>query len=118
MLDFRVFKFYIIEIIDEKSMNVLSRKERLVILTIWKMKDKPSGLNIRRNLLQLTGRSWPIGTLYFHLDRLEKRGILKSYPAQPSQDRGNSRKRLYDFTKECSEQVIDLLAQEQNTEET
>lgn len=111
------FKFYIIEIIDEKSMNDLSRKEKLVISTIRKMKDKPYGLNIRKNLLQLTGRPWSIGTLYFHLDRLEKRGILKSYPAQPSQDRGNSRKRLYDFTKEGFEQIMDLLAQEQKTKE-
>ncbi len=99
-------------------MNDLSRKEKLVISTIWKMKDKPYGLNIRRNLFQLTGRSWSIGTLYFFLDRLEKRGILKSYPAEPSQDRGNSRKRLYDFTKEGSEQITDLLAQEQNIKET
>jgi DNA-binding PadR family transcriptional regulator len=81
------------------------------------MKEKPYGLNIRKNLLQLTRRSWSIGTLYFHLDRLEKRGILKSYPAQPSQDRGNSRKRLYDFTKQGSEQIMDFLAQEQNTKE-
>jgi len=112
-----VFKFYIIELIDEKSMTDLSRKEKLVISTIWKMKDKPYGLNIRRNLLQLTTRPWSIGTLYFHLDRLEKRGILKSYPAQPSQDRGNLRKRLYDFTKEGFEQIRDLWAQEQNTKE-
>jgi len=98
-------------------MNDLSRKEKLVISTIWKMKEKPYGLNIRKNLLQLTGRSWSIGTLYFHLDRLEKKGVLKSYPAQPSQDRGNSRKRLYDFTKEGSEQIMDLLAQEQSTKE-
>ncbi len=111
------FKFYIIEIIDEKSMNDLSRKEKLVISIIWKMKDKPYGLNIRRNLFQLTGRPWSIGTLYFHLDRLEKRGILKSYPVQPSQDRGNSRKRLYDFTKEGFEQIMDLLVQEQSTKE-
>ncbi len=118
MLDIVTLKFYIIEIIDEKPMIDLSRKERLVIITIREMKEKPYGLNIRSNLFQLTGRSWPIGTLYYHLDRLEKKGILKSYPAEPSQDRGNSRKRLYDFTKEGSEQVIDLLAQEQNTKET
>lgn len=118
MLDFWVLIFYIIEIIVEKLMNDLSRKEKLVIGTIWEMKDKPYGLNIRRNLFQLTGRPWSIGTLYFRLDRLEKRGILKSYPTHASQDRGNSRKRLYDFTKEGSEQLMDLLAQEQNREET
>ncbi len=99
-------------------MNDLSRKEKLVLRAIWKMKDKPYGLSIRSHLFQLTGRSWPIGTLYFYLDRLEKRGILKSYPTHVSQDRGNSRKRLYDFTKEGSEQITDLLAQEQNIKET
>lgn len=81
------------------------------------MNDEPYGLNIRRNLFQITGRSWSIATLYFYLDRLEKRGILKSYPTHPRQDRGNLRKRLYDFTEDGFEQIRDLLAQEQHTKE-
>lgn len=92
-------------------MNILSRKEELVIEAICTMEDKPFGLNIRRSLFQLTGRTWSIGSLYFCLDRLEKKGILKSTPLQPSRDRGNWSKRLYDFTKEGFEQLNDLLAQ-------
>ena len=98
-------------------MNILSKKEELVIEAISTMEDKPFGLNIRRALFQLTGRTWSIGSLYFYLDRLEKKGFLKSYPLQPSRDRGNLSKRFYDFTKEGFEQFKNILAQEQNTEE-
>ena len=45
--------FYIIEIIDDKPMNDLSRKEKLVISTIWKMKDKPYGLNIMFYIVEI-----------------------------------------------------------------
>ena len=117
MLDILASNSYIIEIIDEKLMNILSKKEELVLEAICKMEDTPFGLNIRRSLSQLTGRIWSIGSLYFYLDRLEKMGLLKSSPLQPSRDRGNLSKRLYDFTKEGFEQLKDMLAQEQNTKE-
>jgi len=92
-------------------MNILSRKEELVLKAICTMEDKPFGLNIRRSLFQLTGRTWSIGSLYFYLDRLEKKGILESYPLQASRDRGNWSKRHYDFTKEGFEQLKDFMAQ-------
>jgi len=98
-------------------MKNLSRKEELILEAIRRIKDEPFGLSIRRSLFQLTGRTWPIGSLYFYLDRLEKRGLLKSFPLHPSRDRGNLSKRLYDFTKEGFEQLKDILAQGQKTEE-
>ena len=98
-------------------MNILSRKEELVLKAMCTMEDKPSGLNIRRSLFRLTGRTWSIASLYFYLDRLEKKGILESYPLQPSRDRGNWSQRLYDFTREGSEHLKDLRTQEQNTKE-
>ncbi len=117
MLDILFYKFYIIELIGENLMKNLSRKEELVLEAIFKIGDKPFGLNIRRSLFQLTGRTWPIGSLYFYLDRLEKRGLLKSSPLHPSRDRGNWSQRLYDFTREGFEQLNDILAQGQKTEE-
>jgi len=74
-------------------MNILPRKEELLLKAICTMEDKPFGLNIRRSLFQLTGKTWSIGSLYFYLDRFEKKRILESYPLQPSQDRGNRNKR-------------------------
>lgn len=98
-------------------MNILSKKEELVIEAICTMEDEPFGLNIRRALFKLTGRNWSIGFLYFYLDRLEKKGLLKSSPLQPSRDRGNWSQRLYDFTREGFKQLKDNLALGQKTEE-
>ncbi|MDH5468011.1 MAG: PadR family transcriptional regulator [Candidatus Aminicenantes bacterium] len=98
-------------------MKDLSRKEELILEAICKIEDEPYGLNIRRSLFQLTGKTWPIGSLYFYLDRLEKKGLLKSSPLQPSRDRGNLSKRLYDFTNEGSEKLKNILVQKQNTKE-
>lgn len=81
-------------------MKFLSRPEELVLLTLWKMKEEPYGVNIRKYLSQMTDKYWSIGSVYVPLDRLETKDFVKSYLANPTPERGGKSKRYYEITEE------------------
>jgi PadR family transcriptional regulator PadR len=81
-------------------MKYLSRPEELVLLAVWKMEDEPYGVNIRKFVMELTGKYWSIGSIYVPLDRLENKGYLTSHLANPTPERGGKSKRYYSLTHE------------------
>ena len=89
-------------------MKYLSRPEELVLLTIWKMGDEPYGVNIRKHIAKMTGKYWSIGSIYVPLDRLENKGYLISYLANPTSERGGKSKRYYELTKEGLQQLQEI----------
>lgn len=89
-------------------MKYLSRPEELVLLTIWKMKEEPYGVTIRKTISEMTGRYWSIGSIYVPLDRLETKGFLTSYLANPTPERGGKAKRYYRLTKAGLEQLHEI----------
>ena len=86
-------------------MKYLSRPEELVLITIWKMRDDPYGVSIREYISKMTGKYWSIGSIYVPLDRLEAKGFVTSYLANPTPERGGKSKRYYRLTKEGQEQL-------------
>ena len=89
-------------------MKYLSRPEELVLLTIWKMEEEPYGVNIRKYITDMTGKYWSIGSIYVPLDRLENKGYLTSYLADPTSERGGKSKRYYELTKEGVKQLQEI----------
>ena len=89
-------------------MKYLSRPEELVLLTIWKMKEEPYGVNIRKYITKMTGKYWSIGSIYVPLDRLENKGYLASSLSSPTSERGGKSKRFYQLTKEGLKQLQEI----------
>ncbi len=89
-------------------MKYLSRPEELVLLTIWKMKEEPYGVNIRKYITKITGKYWSIGSIYVPLDRLENKGYLASSLTSPTSERGGKSKRFYQLTKEGLKQLQEI----------
>ncbi|MBN1271693.1 MAG: helix-turn-helix transcriptional regulator [Candidatus Aminicenantes bacterium] len=58
------------------------------------MKEEPYGVNIRKYIMNMTGKYWSIGAIYVPLDRLENKGFLSSRLAEPTSERGGKSKRL------------------------
>ena len=54
-----------------------------------------SGPTIRRIVQSRTGRALSPGAVYTVLDRLERRGYVRSELGDPTPERGGKRKRLY-----------------------
>ena len=89
-------------------MKYLSRPEELVLLTLWKMREDPYGVNIRKYLSEMTGKYWSIGSVYVPLDRLEAKGYLTSYLANPTPERGGKAKRYYKITEAGLEEMREI----------
>ena len=80
-------------------MRLLSRKEELLLLTIWKLKDNAYGVPIREHVSKRTGKYWSIGAVYDVLDRLTRSGYATATVGSPTAERGGKSKRFYRLTK-------------------
>ncbi|MBN1271480.1 MAG: PadR family transcriptional regulator [Candidatus Aminicenantes bacterium] len=89
-------------------MNFLSRSEEMVLVTVWKLKEKAYSVIIREQLRKVTGKKWSFGSVYNPLSRLEKRGFLDSYTTDPVSERGGRSKRVYRVTPKGQEALTQL----------
>ena len=79
-------------------MELISRIEELILLSVWKLQEEAYGLEIRRHISELTGQDLSVGAVYVPLKRLKKRGYLQSWDSQPTDERGGRSKRFYKLT--------------------
>lgn len=80
-------------------MEILSRIEELLLLTVWKLQDDAYGLTIRAHLSELMGQELSVGAVYTPLKRLKKRGYLSSRDSEPTDERGGRSKRFFNLTQ-------------------
>ena len=69
--------------------------ERLVLLTLVRLGEGTYGAAIQRELKARTGRKVTPGTVYPTLDRLEQKGLVRSWMGKPTAERGGRAKRHY-----------------------
>ena len=79
-------------------MKLLSRSEEMVLLAVQTLGDDAYCVPIRSHLIRITGQKWSFGSIYDPLDRLEKKGLLKSRLTEPVKERGGRSKRIYSLT--------------------
>jgi PadR family transcriptional regulator, regulatory protein PadR len=72
--------------------------EQLLMYAVLFLQDDDEGASgpaIRRTIETRTGRVVSPGAIYTALDRLERRGLVRSELGEPTPERGGKRKRLY-----------------------
>ena len=72
--------------------------EEVVLLVIGILGDEAYALKASEEFTTQTGRKISIGAVHSTLNRLEKKGFLKSEMGEPSAERGGRRKRIYSIT--------------------
>jgi PadR family transcriptional regulator len=80
----------------------LGEFEQLVLLAVLQadlMDAGAYGTTVFDALVARTERRIARGAVYMTLDRLEKKGLLSSYPSAPTAERGGRAKRCYSVTK-------------------
>jgi PadR family transcriptional regulator, regulatory protein PadR len=82
-----------------KSVQPLGEFEQVVLLVVLRLEGNAYGVPIREEIAKHTGRRVSRGSVYMTLDRLENKGLLRSYMADPTPERGGRSKRLYTVTK-------------------
>src|SRR5216684_2657368 len=71
---------------------VLGDFEQLVLLGVLRLEDAAYGAAIRQEIHGRSGRDVSINAVYTTLDRLEGKGLLKSWVGDPTPQRGRRRK--------------------------
>jgi len=75
--------------------NHLGEFEQIVLLAVLRLRDRAYGVPIREEIEQRAGRKVTVGALYSTLDRLESKGYLHSWFADPTPRRGGRSKRYF-----------------------
>lgn len=80
-------------------MRYISRKEELLLLTIWRLGANAYGVPVREHVSKATGKYWSIGAVYDVLDRLTRSGYVTAIVSDPTPERGGKSKRFYKLSK-------------------
>jgi PadR family transcriptional regulator PadR len=79
--------------------------EHLVLLAVMRLADAGYGLAIRDEIVQRTTRDISTGAVYTTLDRLERKGLVRSTVEQGTLARDNRIRRRYEITPAGREAV-------------
>lgn len=78
-----------------KTAPVLGDFEQLVLMGVLRLDAEAYGAAIRQEIHARCGRDVSINAVYTTLDRLERKGLLKSWTGDPTPQRGGRRKKFY-----------------------
>lgn len=80
-----------------KSKAALGDFEQLVLLGVLRLGQTAYGAAIRQEIHERSGRDVSINAVYTTLDRLESKGLLKSWVGEPTAQRGGRRRKFYEL---------------------
>jgi len=78
--------------------DYLGEFEHIVVLALLRLEDRAYGVTVRQQIEQRTKREVSIGAVYATLDRLERKGYVKSHRGEPTPERGGRSKRFFRVT--------------------
>jgi len=87
-------------------MNLLSRSEEIILLAVWQLQDNAYGVTIRNLVSEATGYPWSIGAVYAPLYRLERKGLVRMVPGEPTPERGGRSKIYYTLMLEGKKALL------------
>jgi PadR family transcriptional regulator, regulatory protein PadR len=77
---------------------MLGEFEYLILSSAARLDDDAYGASMLQDIEAMTGRSCSVGALYTTLDRLEQKGLIKTWMGQPSPERGGRVKKMVRIT--------------------
>lgn len=80
------------------ALIMLGEFEYLLITAAANLGDEAYGAAIREEIKASTGRRCSIGALYTTIDRLEAKGLLKTWMGNATAERGGRAKRMVEVT--------------------
>lgn len=79
----------------KQKASVLGDFEQLVLFGVLRLEDDAYGAAIRQEIHARSGRDVSINAVYTTLDRLESKGLLRSWVGEPTPQRGGRRRKFY-----------------------
>ena len=77
----------------------LGEFEELTLLAVLALGDQAYGVAVQQHLEREAKREVTLGPVYAALDRLERKGLVRSSLGDVTRERGGKRKRLFEATR-------------------
>lgn len=81
-------------------MELLTRLEEAILISVFKLGDEAYGVPINREVSRIFEKSYTLGGLYFALDQLIRKEYLMKRISDPTPKRGGRSKSFYRLTPE------------------
>ncbi len=78
------------------SKHFLGELEQIALMAVWRLGKDAYGAGIRDEIARWTGKSLSVSAIYVTLMRLEKKGHVRSWLADPTPVRGGKAKRYFE----------------------
>jgi DNA-binding PadR family transcriptional regulator len=89
------------------SRDLLTDLELMILLAVLRVGENAYGVTIARKIEATAGRSVALALVYATLDRLEERGLARSWLGDPTPERGGRAKRFFEVTGKGIRQIRD-----------
>jgi DNA-binding PadR family transcriptional regulator len=90
---------HLFDIVEEMpKQSYLGEFELVVMLAVIRLGEGAYGVPVYREIEEQTGRGAAFGTVYATLDRLERKGLVRSDLGDPTPERGGRAKRYFRAT--------------------
>jgi PadR family transcriptional regulator PadR len=101
-----ISRFFLDEVVNKNYFVVvmkgpvsLGEFEQMALLAILRLGENAYGVTIREEIAACTGREPSPGALYTTLDRMEQKGVVRSWLGEATAQRGGKAKRYFAVTK-------------------
>ena len=85
---------------------MLTKLEEQVLMTVWKLDGEGYGVNIFQYLDEVSEKRITLGVVYDVLERLCKRGWVRTQLGAPTPVRGGMKKKYYTITNRGIEELV------------
>jgi len=75
----------------------LGEFEQLVLLALLRLQPHAYGATIHREIERRAERDLAVAAVYTTLDRLERKGLVRSWTGEPTPERGGRSKKFYEL---------------------
>lgn len=86
----------------------LGEFEELLLLAVYALGDDTYGVPVQQHVERATRRNVSMGAVYAALDRLERKGFVRSLTGEATAVRGGKRKRHFSITTEGRQVLRDV----------
>jgi DNA-binding PadR family transcriptional regulator len=86
--------------VEHMDAITLGEFEQIVLFSIVRLEHEAYGATIRRDIEARTARRLSISAVYTTLDRLEQKGLVRSWIGEPTAERGGRRRKHFALAAE------------------
>jgi len=79
-------------------MELITRLEEVILMSIWRLNDNAYGVTINEEVSDRAKKNYSMGALYFSLDQLHKKKLVTKDIGNPTPERGGRSKIFYRLT--------------------